>query len=225
MSEFQNTEKGYAENESYQDVNPYVEPRFDGTSEQKQHDGFDTYGQQSQAYPYGQQQSQSYPYGQSYYDPQVYSRQDYAAPQSTQGYPFSQGYMLQPQPKKSANICSIVGFIFGLPAFLGYLFYGVLLFGPVQGSQLMAAIDNSASALSSILAVVFAPFMTIGPLPAFVLGIVSVCLSRNPLQFKRERARIFGILSIVFAVLSFIMFVLFVVMVVNGLNQVYSQYS
>lgn len=217
MDEFQNqaqpTEKGFTKPESYSDVNPYIEPQFDGTSGQQQYVNSESYEQQ---------RSEPYNYGQSYYDPQTYAR-----PQSynQQGYVPSQGYMLQPQPKKSANICSIVGFIFGLPAFLGYLFYSVLLFGPVQGSQLMAAIDNSASALSSILAVVFAPFMAIGPLPAFVLGIVSVCLSRNPLQFKRERARIFGILSIVFAVLSFIMFILFIVMVVNGLNQVYAQYS
>ena len=215
MDEFQNTEKGYTEKELHQDVNPYVEPRFDGTPEQKQPDSFDTYGQQSQ----------SYPYGQSYYDPQAYSRQDYAAPQDAQSYQFSQGYMLQPQPKKSANICSIIGFVFGLPAFLGYLLYGILLFGTVQGSDFTEGLYSFASAFYTILAVVFAPFMTIGPLPSFVLGIVSVCLSRNPLQFKRERARIFGILSIVFAVLCFILFILFIVMVVNGLNQVYSQYS
>ena len=115
MDEFQNqvqpTEKGFTEPEPYSDVNPYTEPQFDGMSGQQQYVNSE---------PYERQKFEPYNYGQSYYDPQNYVRsQNY----NQQGYVPSQGYMFQPQLKKSANICSIVGFIFGLSAFLGYLFY------------------------------------------------------------------------------------------------------
>lgn len=213
MSEFQNTEKGFTKPEPYLDVNPYTEPQFDGTSGQQQcvNSG-----------PHEQQKSEPYNSGQSYYGPQ-----NYAQPQNynQQGYVPFQGYAYSQPLKKSADVCSIIGFVLGLPAFLGYLLYSIVLFGSVQGSQFMTALDNSASALSSIFAVIFTPFMTIGPLPAFVLGVISICLSGNPLQVKRERAKVFGIFSIVFAVVSFLLFILSVVVVVDGLNQVYSQYS
>ena len=217
MSEFQNqaqpTEKGYTKREPYLDVNPYTEPRFDGTSGQQQYVNTESREQQK---------SETYVYGQSYYDPQNYVQpQDY----TQQGYVPSQGYMCAQPFKQSANVCSIIGFVLGLPSFLGYLFYIISLFGSIHGSQLMARLDNVGSVFGSIFAVIFTPFMAVGPLPAFVLGIVSVCLSGNPLQVKRERARVFGIFSIVFAVLSCILLVLFIAMAVDGLNQVYSQYA
>lgn len=132
---------------------------------------------------------------------------------------YTQPVFTYPQkPKKSANICSTLGFIFGLLALFGYLFIYVNTILSIKG---YTSDGGAYSIFSLFVTICLTPFLIFGPLASLTLGIVSICLARNPLQINIKRVKVFGILSIVFIVLSVILLVLLFAAALFELNSIF----